>query len=120
MIHRRIISVFDSVGNIITDGICVLHRRKKFIGKTVKSCSVTCNLLTFQNTKTSFLLLLMLFLFAIAIPDIALDFLHRCPRSATTMDEVLKSNALFNLSKMPQIFPSASRLAFWQQWIYSC
>ncbi|RQO94060.1 hypothetical protein POPTR_008G023101v4 [Populus trichocarpa] len=52
--------------------------------------------------------------------DIALDFLHRCPRSATTMDEVLKSNALFNLSKMPQIFPSASRLAFWQQWIYSC
>jgi hypothetical protein len=38
-IHRRIISVCDSVGNIITDGICVLHRRKNFIGKTVKSCS---------------------------------------------------------------------------------
>jgi len=39
-IHRRIISVFDSVGNIITDGICVLHRRKNSVSKTVKSCSV--------------------------------------------------------------------------------
>jgi len=62
----------------------------------------------------------MLFLFAIAIPDIALDFLHRCPRSATTMDEVTKTNGLIYLSDMPHLFPSASRLAFWQQWIYSC
>ncbi|KAG6763432.1 hypothetical protein POTOM_030847 [Populus tomentosa] len=52
--------------------------------------------------------------------DIALDFLHRCPRSATTMDEVTKKNGLIYLSEMPEIFPSASRLAFWQQWIYSC
>ena len=28
-----------SVGNIITDGICVLHRRKNFVGKTIKSYS---------------------------------------------------------------------------------
>ncbi|KAG6763594.1 hypothetical protein POTOM_031020 [Populus tomentosa] len=53
--------------------------------------------------------------------DIAFDFLHRCPRFATPTDElVLKSNALIRLSDMPEIFPSASRLAFWQQWIYSC
>jgi hypothetical protein len=63
----------------------------------------------------------MLFLFAIAIPDIAYDFLHRIPRSAARKDElVLKSNALFRLSNMPQTFPSEDRLAFWQQWIYSC
>ncbi|XP_052311086.1 uncharacterized protein LOC7494881 isoform X5 [Populus trichocarpa] len=52
--------------------------------------------------------------------DIVLDFLHRCPRFATTMNEVLRTNALIYLSKMPQTFPSASRLAFWQRWIYSC
>jgi hypothetical protein len=62
----------------------------------------------------------MLFLFAIAIPDIAFDFLHRFPYLATTMNEVKKTNALFRLSTMPEIFPSASRLALWQQWIYSC
>jgi hypothetical protein len=62
----------------------------------------------------------MLFLFAIAIPDIALDFLHRFPYLATTTDEVLKMNGLIYLSCMPEIFPSASRLAFWQRWIYSC
>ena len=39
-IHRRIISVGDSVSKLITDGICVLLRRKNFVGKTVKSCSV--------------------------------------------------------------------------------
>jgi len=39
MIHRRSISVGDSVGKLITDGICVLHRRKNSVGKTVKSCS---------------------------------------------------------------------------------
>ena len=39
-IHRRSISVGDSVGKLITDGICVLHRRKNFVGKTVKFCSV--------------------------------------------------------------------------------
>jgi hypothetical protein len=38
-IHRRSISV----GKLITDGICVLHRRKNFIGKTVKSCSELIN-----------------------------------------------------------------------------
>ena len=38
-IHRRIISVCDSVGKLITDGICVLHWRKISVGKTVKSCS---------------------------------------------------------------------------------
>ncbi|XP_073266961.1 uncharacterized protein [Populus alba] len=52
--------------------------------------------------------------------DIALDFLHRFPYLATTMDDVTKKNALIRLSEMPEIFPSASRLAFWQQWIYSC
>jgi hypothetical protein len=63
----------------------------------------------------------MLFLFAIAIPDIAFDFLLRIPRSATRTDElVLKTNGLIHLSKLPHLFPSASRLAFWQQWIYSC
>jgi hypothetical protein len=83
---------------------------------------MTCNLLTFQNTKTpSFLLLLMLFLFAIAIPDIALDFLYRCPHFATRTDElVLKSKGLSYLSDMPETFPSEARLALWQQWIYSC
>jgi len=39
-IHRRSISVGDSVGKLITDGICVLRRRKNSVGKTVKSCSV--------------------------------------------------------------------------------
>ena len=39
-IHRRSISVGDSVGKLITDGICVLHRRKNSVSKTVKSCSV--------------------------------------------------------------------------------
>jgi len=39
MIHRWIISVCDSVDNIITDGICVLDRWKNSVGKTVKSCS---------------------------------------------------------------------------------
>jgi len=38
-IHQRSISVGDSVGKLITDEICVLHRRKNSIGKTVKSCS---------------------------------------------------------------------------------
>ena len=38
-IHRRSISVGDVVGKLITDGICVLHRRKNSVGKTVKSCS---------------------------------------------------------------------------------
>jgi hypothetical protein len=61
----------------------------------------------------------MLFLFAIAIPDIAFDFLHRFPYLATTNDEE-KPNALFRLSTMPEIFPSEDRLALWQQWIYSC
>jgi len=40
MIHRRSISVGDSIGKLITDGICVLRQRKNFVGKTVKSCSV--------------------------------------------------------------------------------
>jgi len=39
-IHRCSISVGDSVGKLITDGICVLHRWKNFVGKTVKFCSV--------------------------------------------------------------------------------
>jgi hypothetical protein len=39
-IHRRSISVGDVVGKLITNGICVLHRRKNSVGKTVKSCSV--------------------------------------------------------------------------------
>ncbi|KAJ6901656.1 hypothetical protein NC651_019430 [Populus alba x Populus x berolinensis] len=51
--------------------------------------------------------------------DIALDFLRRFPYLATTKDEVLRTNALFGLSNMPETFPSASGLAFWQQWIYS-
>jgi hypothetical protein len=38
-IHRRNIFVGDSVGKLITDGICVLRWRKNSVGKTVKSCS---------------------------------------------------------------------------------
>jgi hypothetical protein len=38
-IHRQRISVSDFVGKLITDGICVLRRRKNSVGKTVKSCS---------------------------------------------------------------------------------
>jgi len=38
-IHRRSISVGDFISKLITDGICVLCRRKNFIDKTVKSCS---------------------------------------------------------------------------------
>ena len=38
-IHRWSISVGDVVGKLITDEICVLHRRKNSVGKTVKSCS---------------------------------------------------------------------------------
>jgi hypothetical protein len=38
-IHRRSIFVGDSIGKLITDGICVLRRRKNSVGKTVKSCS---------------------------------------------------------------------------------
>ena len=38
-IHQQSISVGDSVGKLITDGICVLRRRKNSVGKTVKSCS---------------------------------------------------------------------------------
>ncbi|KAG6765110.1 hypothetical protein POTOM_029126 [Populus tomentosa] len=52
--------------------------------------------------------------------DIVLDFLRRFPYLATTKDEVLRTNALFGLSNMPETFPSASGIAFWQQWIYSC
>ena len=39
-IYRRVCSASKSVGNIITDGICVLRRRKNSVGKTIKSCSV--------------------------------------------------------------------------------
>jgi hypothetical protein len=42
-IHRRSISIGDFVGKLITDGICVLRRRKNSVGKTVKYCSVLCN-----------------------------------------------------------------------------
>nr|XP_034909611.1 protein ACCELERATED CELL DEATH 6-like isoform X2 [Populus alba] len=52
--------------------------------------------------------------------DIAFDFLHRYPYLAATTDQVLKTNGLMYLSKMPETFPSEDRLAFWQQWIYSC
>ncbi|KAJ6420479.1 hypothetical protein OIU84_027922 [Salix udensis] len=52
--------------------------------------------------------------------DIAFDFLHRYPNMTTTMDDADKWNALFALSKMPEIFPSGNRLGLWQQWIYSC
>jgi hypothetical protein len=38
-IYRQRISVGDSIGKLITDRICVLHRRKNSVGKTVKSCS---------------------------------------------------------------------------------
>ena len=44
-IHRRSISV----GKLITDGICVLHRWKNSVGKTVKSCSVLIACLTNQQ-----------------------------------------------------------------------
>jgi len=40
-IHRQSISAGDSVGKLITDGICVLRRRKNSVGKTIKSCSVS-------------------------------------------------------------------------------
>jgi hypothetical protein len=40
-IHRRSISVSVSVGKLITDGICVLRRRKNSVVKTIKSCSVS-------------------------------------------------------------------------------
>ena len=39
-IHRRIISVGDSVGKLITDIICVSRRLKNSVGKTVRSCIV--------------------------------------------------------------------------------
>ncbi|KAJ6371742.1 hypothetical protein OIU77_002124 [Salix suchowensis] len=52
--------------------------------------------------------------------DIAYDFLHRYPNMTTTMDDADKWNALFALSKMPEIFPSGNRPGLWQQWIYSC
>ncbi|KAI5578297.1 hypothetical protein BDE02_08G019400 [Populus trichocarpa] len=52
--------------------------------------------------------------------DIVFDFLHRFPHMATKTDDVLKSNALIRLSTSPQIFPSASQPAFWQQFICSC
>ena len=39
-IHRRNISVGDSVGKLITDGICVLYQQKNSVNKIVKSCSV--------------------------------------------------------------------------------
>ena len=35
-IHRQIIFINDSVSKLITDEICVLHRRKNFVNKTVK------------------------------------------------------------------------------------
>ena len=38
-IHRQSIFVDDSVGKLITDGICVLRRWKNSVGKTIKSCS---------------------------------------------------------------------------------
>jgi hypothetical protein len=49
-IHRRNISVGDSVGKLITDGICVLHRRKNSIGKIVISCSV-CTFFSFNRKR---------------------------------------------------------------------
>ena len=48
-IHRRNISAGDFIGKLITDGICVLHRRKNSVGKTVKSCSVLIACLTNQQ-----------------------------------------------------------------------
>ncbi|KAF9663462.1 hypothetical protein SADUNF_Sadunf17G0052600 [Salix dunnii] len=51
---------------------------------------------------------------------IVFDFLHRFPCMATKTDDVLKSNALIRLPTSPQIFPSATRLASWQQFICSC
>jgi len=39
-IHQRGISIGDVVSKLITDGICVLHRWKNSVGKTIKSCSV--------------------------------------------------------------------------------
>ena len=42
-IHQRSIFVGESVGKLITDGICVLRRRKNSVGKTVKSCSIFLN-----------------------------------------------------------------------------
>ena len=38
-IHQRSIFVGESIGKLITDGICVLCRWKNSTGKTVKSCS---------------------------------------------------------------------------------
>jgi len=51
-IHRRSISVGDVVGKLITDGICVLHRRKNSVGKTVKSCSGLSKLFVLLLRKT--------------------------------------------------------------------
>lgn len=79
---------------------------------------MTCHFKTLKPHLSCCFLCCFFLLFA--MPDIALDFLHRFPHLATAKDKVLRSNALFRLSDMPEIFPSASRLAFWQQWIYSC
>jgi len=37
-IHRQSISVGDFVGKLITNGICVLRRRKNSVGKNIKCC----------------------------------------------------------------------------------
>ena len=52
-IHRRRISVGDVVGKLITDGICVLHRRKNSVGKTVKSCSELSRV-NMSNTRSTY------------------------------------------------------------------
>ena len=53
-IHRRSIFVGDAVGKLITDGICVLRRRKNSVGKTVKSCSEINNIIfNINNTNNN-------------------------------------------------------------------
>ncbi|XP_021899839.1 protein ACCELERATED CELL DEATH 6 [Carica papaya] len=51
--------------------------------------------------------------------DIALDLVQQYPRLAYAQDTD-NDNALYVLAQKPSAFPSGTRLALWQQWLYSC
>jgi len=50
---------------------------------------------------------------------IALDLIQRYPKLAYTRDSD-NDTAIMALAQTPYAFPSGTRLAFWQRWIYSC
>ncbi|XP_034203592.1 uncharacterized protein LOC117618074 [Prunus dulcis] len=51
--------------------------------------------------------------------DIAQELINRCPKLVLTKDP-FGISPMHALAFLPSIFPSGTRLKFWQQWIYNC